>query len=158
MSDSVDKVVRQLLDYKIQMVSKNTFTKQSIYKAYIVEAGADGTMYNKFLTWHGMRIKYWVGGLPSPETEAIYKEMRLNNTTEAIEESYQKLLEKTGQKEKPDGRMKDYRQSDEFQKHGELIRKMTIENEPTERMVRKTGLTRYKIQRIQSVFLNEVPA
>jgi hypothetical protein len=155
MSDSVDKVVRQLLDYKIQMVSKNTFTKQSIFKAYICEAGADGTIYNKFLTWHRMRIKYWVGGLPTPESEKIYKEMRLNNTTEAIEESYQKLLEKTGQKDKPDGRLKDYRQSDEFVKHGDLIRQMTKENEPTEKIVRKTGLTRYKIQRIQSIFVNE---
>ena len=154
-SSHLDKVARELTDYQIHMVSKNTYTGQSICKAYYCEIGSNGDMYRKFLTFHGNRVKYWVCERPSKEIESQYRDIRMKNTVTAIDQLYEKMIERNGTGEpKTDGRIKDYTQSPEYEKHGETIREMTANKERVEEIVRKTGLTRYKIQRIQSAQMN----
>ena len=156
----LDKVARELTDFSIQMIGKNVLTKQSVFKTFVVEIGPDGTIYKKYLTWHGLRVKYWVSGKPSEELEKLYKEMRVQNTVAHLEESYTKMKEKLGEGEdngpKIDKRIKDYTTLPEFIKHRNVIAEMTASGARIEAIVQKTGLTRYRVQRCQSALMNEV--
>jgi len=149
----LDKVARELTDFQIQMVSKSTITKQSIFKAYYYEIGNDGTEYKRFLTWKGKRIKYWLCGKPSIALETEYKRIRMENTGDHIEQSYAKFQERTNPQPKTDGRIKDYANMPIVVENRERVTAMLKAGERVEAIVRATGLTRYWVQRIQSLNL-----
>jgi hypothetical protein len=157
----LDVVARQMCDYKIMMVSKNTRTGQSVFKVYFTEAGTDGTEYKRFLTWHGKRVKYWIGGRPSTELESAYTKMRQENTIEHIENSYKKMNEKLGIDDgepKPDGRVRVYEKMPMVVKHRDRVRAMFNKGMKINAISREVGITRYWVERCLSGGDNDAQA
>jgi len=94
----IDKIPRTLVDYSIKIISLNTYNKQTLSKVFTSELNDQtGKEYRRFLTWKGMRIRYWVSGLPSPKMFAAYKILRRERTDEHVAATYEKFILKSQQ-------------------------------------------------------------
>ena len=157
-SSHLDVVARNMTDYSITLVSKNTHTGQSVMKIYMVEQGETGAVYKKFLRYNGMRVKYWICGKPSDELNAQYKEMRLTNTTAHIDESYEKMKEKLGDNDgepRVDKRVRDYAQMPDLVENRETFVRLISSGAKVAEISRETGLTYYRTQRCLAVLRKE---
>jgi hypothetical protein len=144
----IDKLGRGLIDYEIRMVSKSTNTQQSIFKCYLIEQGIDGAEFRRFLTWHGMRIRFWLCGKPSKELEAEYVGERRENTKAHLKASYTRMMEEEIRKAGP----KEKKENPVIVSNRERVRSLYADGEgmKVDRIMRETGLSRYMVNRCLS--------
>lgn len=141
-SHHIDVQLRNILDYRAEMMWKNTKLGEAYFKFFLLEHSDDGTEYKHYLTWHGMRIVLWTIGKPSDELETAYKKMRAENTNSYIETAKEKLDMKFNGKEKikeEKAIIKDNREN--------VLRLKNVEKLNIEQIARSTGLTRYWINK-----------
>lgn len=103
MKDHIDKQAREMVDYRIQMLWKNTRVNQAVFKCKYIEQGENGE-YTKYLTWNKKRIKRFVIGKPSKELYAQYKIMRGENTDTFIEEAQKEVRVRVMKIDDPDSK------------------------------------------------------
>lgn len=148
MFGNVDKNGRELSDYRAEMVQKNTFTKQAVFKFFLLEQGKDARgqskEYHKFLSWHGKRIKYWVISQPSNELNEQYKKMRRESTDQFIQEARDKLLED----KKP-------KKSDRVKEASDDILSLYRSGMNLNAIAAKVGLSRYHVAKAVSGLTRE---
>jgi len=92
----IDIQARGMADFRAQMIYKNTYTNQALFKFYYLEQGefrGKPKEYKKYMTWHGKRITRWVIGRPSPRLEKAVRLMRQENTDKYIKEARMKVNE-----------------------------------------------------------------
>jgi energy-coupling factor transporter ATP-binding protein EcfA2 len=152
----VDLVLRQLSDLVIKMYSRSTVTNQSLFKAYLVDHNSKGEEILKFFTWVApdkkkRRINWWIGGLPSPELNTAYKQLRLEATNAHITEAGEKLKERRGEKD-PDKKQKTVHPN--IEKYKALVGAMYDTHTRTTDIAIKTGLSRYWIEKCIAAHLN----
>ena len=152
----IDVVARDLTDYRIRILRKMTRTQQSIFRCYYYEIGENNEEYRHHLTWHGHRIRQWVGGLPSPELLAQYRAMRQEMTDSHVDNTYLKMREKLDgigleeKKAKP-GSKEYYAVHPVILENMDRVKALRAQGKRTQTIVRETGLTRYWIEKILSI-------
>jgi len=150
MKAHIDVQARGMTDYRAEMLYKDTTTGQGFFKFFYLENNEFGE-YKKYLTWQGKRIKTWIIERPSDALNAEYKKMRRENTDQFIEDAQVKVNEKLNPTKKADGRLKDYSVLPIVVENRDRVKALKAQGLKDEAIVRKTGLTRYWIQRILSV-------
>lgn len=106
MKDHIDKQAREMVDFRIQMLYKNTRAGQAFFKCKYIEQGENGE-YTKYLTWHKKRIKKFVIGRPSDQLYTQYRIMRGENTDIFIEEAQKEVKVKVMKIDDGNGKKKD---------------------------------------------------
>ena len=154
MKNHIDIQARGMTDYRAEMLYKNTNTGQAFFKFFFLEQGENGQEYKKYLTWHGKRITTWIIERPSDELDTAYKKMRRENTDQFISDARAKVDEKLNHVKKPDGRIRDYANLPIVKENKDTVLAMLKENDNVEAVVKKTGLTRYWVQRIRALDQN----
>lgn len=142
-SGYLDKVARELSDFRIRVMSKSTFNKQSFLRCYYWETSETGDAYRHHLTWHGHRIKTWVCGLPSEKIIKQYHDMRVANTDEHLKATYSKVKIKLDGAEPVKKKTKEQTFQDE---HMEAVRRDFISGKYSiSKLARKYGTSRTQI-------------
>ena len=148
----IDSVARDTTDYRIRILRKNTNTKQTIFRCLYYEIGEEGKEYRHHLTWHGMRIRQWVGGLPSEELMTGYKAMRQAMTDQHVDGTYTKVKEKLDgvvrEKKPKAGSEEYYRKHPQVVENYESVKTLKNQGKRTSVISRETGLPRYWVEKI----------
>lgn len=100
-----------------------------------------------------MRIRQWVGGLPSPELLAQYKAKRQEQTDNHVAGTYTRMREKLdgvgAEEPRPKVGSKEYYQDHPIiTENRERVKAMRGAGLRTMAIVRETGLTRYWVEKI----------
>lgn len=148
----IDKIARELTDYRIVMMRKSTVTKQALFRCYYVEIGPDSQEYKHFITWKGKRIKTWVIGLPSRQIMKAYQTMRRENTVTHIDTTLDKVTEKLdGLKNKKDGRVKDENHPDIKNNIDYVVDARLNKHMSMNKIMEARGITKYIIGRCLAI-------
>ena len=156
MKDHIDKQAREMVDYRIQMLWKNTRMGQAIFKCKYIEQGENGE-YTKYLTWQGKRIKTFVIGKPSAELYSQYQQMRAENTDTFIEEAQKEVKVKVMKIDDGTGRKRDDIDLDlAWDVVGRYLDPLTPRNKydlPNENFISKqTGASRHNVAKFISMY------